>query len=43
MSDNRVNFHSKDRLHAEQLGAQHIFKMSLSKEDIQDLHDKKTV
>ena len=44
MSDNRVNFHSKD-CQAEQLGAQHIFKMSRlgssTKEDIQDLHDQK--
>ena len=44
MSDNRVNFHSKD-CQAEQLGAQHIFKMSqlgsATKEDIQDLHDQK--
>ena len=37
-----MNFHSKD---LEQLGAQHIFKMSrlgsATKEDIQDLHDQK--
>ena len=39
-----MNFHSKD-CQAEQLGAQHIFKMSrlgsATKEDIQDLHDQK--
>ena len=44
MSDNRVNFHSK-YCQAEQLGAQHIFKMSrlgsATKEDIQDLNDQK--
>ena len=39
-----MNFHSKD-CQAEQLGAQHIFKMSrlgsATKEDIQDLNDQK--